>query len=302
MIQPEWIAVDWGTSNLRVWAMGTGDTVLASAQSDKGMGSLAPDEFEPALLELTGTWLGKDRRTPVIACGMVGARQGWQEADYRCVPTAPVTQDVTNAPALDPRHDVRIIAGLCQHDPADVMRGEETQIAGFLLGEPAFDGTLCLPGTHTKWVRVRDGRIESFRTVMTGELFALLATKSTLRLTVAATGWDDDAFASAVRQAVDAPEKITGELFGLRSGALVNDLPGEVVRAHLSGLLIGAELSGTRAFWSNLPVRIIGGTSLAQSYQAALALVGNTAEPLDGEKLTLAGLTAAHHAQLEVSR
>ncbi|MGO4806814.1 2-dehydro-3-deoxygalactonokinase [Arthrobacter sp. 2MCAF15] len=56
-----------------------------------------------------------------------------------------------------------------------VIRGEETQVIGALarLGDPA-DATLILPGTHTKWLRVADGEIADFATVMTGELHAAL--------------------------------------------------------------------------------------------------------------------------------
>ena len=58
------------------------------------------------------------------------------------------------------------------------MRGEETQIAGFLALNPKFDGVICLPGTHTKWVHISAGEIVSFRTFMTGEMFALLSQQS----------------------------------------------------------------------------------------------------------------------------
>ena len=33
MTQADWIAVDWGTSALRAWAMGPGGTVLDKAES-----------------------------------------------------------------------------------------------------------------------------------------------------------------------------------------------------------------------------------------------------------------------------
>ena len=36
----DWIAVDWGTSRLRAWAMGADGSVLQAAQSDMGMGAL----------------------------------------------------------------------------------------------------------------------------------------------------------------------------------------------------------------------------------------------------------------------
>ena len=70
---PDWIAVDWGTSNLRAWAMGPSG-VLASAGSDEGMGKLSKAEFEPALLRVIATWLGTTPM-PVIGLGVGGF--GW---------------------------------------------------------------------------------------------------------------------------------------------------------------------------------------------------------------------------------
>src|SRR5690606_31171093 len=166
-IEAEWIALDWGTSNMRAWAMGADDTVLARASSAKGMGQLRPDEFEPALIETVGDWLIEGRRVPVIACGMVGARQGWIEAAYAQVPTPPIAAAMTPAPANGLRIAVFIVPGVSQAEPADVMRGEETQIAGFTARHG--DGIVCLPGTHSKWAMVENGKITRFRTAMTGE-------------------------------------------------------------------------------------------------------------------------------------
>ncbi len=289
--------MDWGTSNLRAWAMDADNTVIASATSDKGMGQLSPAEFEPALLELTEPWLSADKTTPVIACGMVGAKTGWVEANYRSVPTAPVSDDTTAPECRDTRHDVRIIGGLCQMDPADVMRGEETQLAGFLRSEPEFNGTICMPGTHTKWVRLRDGVVQYFRTVMTGELFALLSMQSVLRLTMAGDGWDEGAFLTAVSDMSAAPGGLTADLFGLRSGALLSGTTTSEGRSRLSGLLIGAELASMRDFWQDTDVRLLGSGTLNDMYAKALSAVGGASVALNGERLTLDGLTAAYMAQ-----
>jgi 2-keto-3-deoxy-6-phosphogluconate aldolase len=79
----DFVAVDWGTSRLRAWAMGEDGAVLAHAASKAGMGSLKYDDFEPALLRLIGSWLPDGRVTPVVACGMVGADgfATWLRAD-----------------------------------------------------------------------------------------------------------------------------------------------------------------------------------------------------------------------------
>ena len=190
----EWIAVDWGTSNLRVWVFDDTGEPIQFLSSDKGMGTLQPDQFEQALLDLIAPFL-EARPTPVICCGMVGAKQGWSEAAYAQSPCSP--PDASNAlrvEAKDPRIMVRILPGVSQNAPADVMRGEETQIAGYLSSDPNFFGTLCLPGTHTKWAQVSAQEIVSFRTFMTGELFALLSKNSVLRYGVQTGDWSDDEF------------------------------------------------------------------------------------------------------------
>lgn len=287
----DWIAVDWGTSNLRAWAM-KGDRPVKTGGSDKGMGTLAPAQFEGALLDVVSDWL--DGPTPVIACGMVGARQGWIEAPYRQVPCTPVDGAMVKAPASDPRLDVRIIAGLCQDRPADVMRGEETQIAGLLHTAPKFDGVLCLPGTHTKWAHISAGEVISFTTYMSGEMFALLAKSSVLRHSVTTDGWSDTDFTTAVEDTLSHPERLASRLFGLRAESLLSGLGPEAARARLSGMLIGLELAGARPHWLGREVVLIGSNTLATRYQQALAICGLTARIANATDMTLAGLTAAH--------
>jgi 2-dehydro-3-deoxygalactonokinase len=303
-MQPDWIAVDWGTSRLRAWAMGP-DGPLAQAASDKGMNGLAPEEFEPALLELIAPWLTPGRRMPVLACGMVGAKQGWIEAPYQPVPCPPADPGgAVTAPTRDARIDMRILPGLSQNGPADVMRGEETQIAGLLAQHPGFAGQVCLPGTHTKWVTVSEGRVTGFRTVMTGELFALLAGQSVLRHTLGGTGWDADAFHAALDEALAHPAALTAALFSVRAQALLAGLTPAQGRARLSGLLIGAELAGIAADTPEAAggaLAVIGGTEGAAPYLDALRRCGREPLVLDTETATLAGLTAAHAALEETS-
>ena len=295
-IIPEWVAVDWGTSNLRAWTIASDGSILDNLSSDDGMGTLETVEFEPALLALIGDHIAPDSQTTVIASGMVGARQGWVEAPYAPAPcTPPTVASAITAPTRDPRILVHILPGVMQRKPADVMRGEETQIAGFLAANPDFDGVLCLPGTHCKWVRISAGEIVSFQTFMTGEIFALLANNSVLRHSVRSDDHDADTFATAVADAISNPERTAARLFSIRAGSLVADLPPANARATLSGLLIGMELAGARPYWLGMEVAIIGASSLARLYQTALADQGATPTMTDADSLTLAGLTAAYN-------
>ncbi len=290
-MQPDWIAVDWGTSNLRVWAMGPSG-ILAQAQSDAGMGKLARDQFEGALLDLIDAWLGPGA-TPVFACGMVGSRQGWHEAPYRAVPCTPL--DVAFAvtvPLRDPRISMKIAPGLKQASPYDVMRGEETQIAGAMaLG--ARDGVICLPGTHSKWALISAGEVASFQTCMTGELFALLSEHSVLRHGMTGDGFEDAAFDIGLSDALSRPEKIAARLFSLRAEGLLGELAPAAARARLSGLLIGIELAATKPYWLGQAITLVGAPAISTLYARALAMQGLSAQVLPATECTLAGLSQA---------
>jgi 2-dehydro-3-deoxygalactonokinase len=289
-----WIAVDWGTTHVRVWLMSADGQVIQARSGDRGMGALAPDGYELALLALISDVLGHEP-VPVIICGMAGAKQGWAEAPYASVPCAP--PDVSRAkrvPTQDARVQVYILSGVSQRSPADVMRGEETQIKGLIATQPDFDGVACLPGTHTKWAHLSAGEIVSFQTFMTGELFALLSLQSVLRHSVATEGWDDAAFTTAVDDAMGRPQTIAAKLFGLRANALLGGLEGAEARARLSGLLIGIELAASRPYWLGQQVALIGAAASADPYETALTAQGVPVLRMDPTDMTLAGLRAAY--------
>ena len=289
MLKPDWIAVDWGTSNMRAWAMSASGTVLDEVRSDRGMGSLKPAEFEQALRDAIAPWDHKG--APMIACGMVGAKQGWMEAPYAAVPCAATPEGFTKPDAGD--LDVYIIAGLKQADPADVMRGEETQIAGFLSMNKNWDGVICLPGTHTKWAHISADEVVSFQTYMTGDLFAAISGNTVLKHSVISDDWDNDAFDGGVADAMARPERLAARLFSLRAEGLLNGMQNGMAKARLSGLLIGAELAGAKPYWLGQQIAVIGAGGLCSLYVRALAAQSAPATQVKGDAITLAGLTAA---------
>lgn len=290
MLKPDWIAVDWGTSNMRAWAMSASGSVLGEARSDRGMGSLRPDEFGDALREAIAGW--DYTGVPIIACGMVGAKQGWIEAPYAAVPCAATPEGFTKPDAGD--LDVHIIAGLKQAEPADVMRGEETQIAGFLAMNKNWDGVICLPGTHTKWAHISADEVVSFQTYMTGDLFAAISGNTVLKHSVISDGWDNDAFDTGVADAMARPERLAARLFSLRAEGLLNGMQNGTAKARLSGLLIGAELAGAKPYWLGQQIAVIGAGGLSALYVRALAAQSAPATQVKGDAITLAGLTAAY--------
>lgn len=287
----QWIAVDWGTTNLSAFAVGADAQILDRIRSNKGMSSLKPDEFEPTLLAAIEPWLSPDHKMHIVACGMVGAQQGWKEAPYTATPCRPITSETTLALGTkDPRISVQIVPGVCQFTPEDVMRGEETQIAGYLARHPDFDGFFCLPGTHTKWAEVEGGEIKRFTTFMTGEMFGLLSKTSVLRFCVDTHEWFEDAFVKAFEEMSANSTGLTSKLFSLRSQALLNKTPASVLKSRLSGYLIGAELADICKNWPRRDVVIIGDDANARLYQTGLEICGYSSTVFEGPQAIVLGL------------
>ncbi|MFD2189513.1 2-dehydro-3-deoxygalactonokinase [Pistricoccus aurantiacus] len=316
-----WIAVDWGSSNLRTWALDADDNVIAQAGSPRGMLGLAPDEFEGTLLELIDEWLPESVEAPLPAliCGMAGARQGWVEAAYLPLDEGPgdalarLGSRLTSATTQDSRLQVQIVPGLCQHpgpsghDAFDVMRGEETQLAGLIAKRPGFSGAVCQPGTHSKWARLGNGRIASFDTFMSGELYKLLRYDSVLKHSLRGDDLSDEAqraaFLAAIDTALAAPERLSAELFGIRARDLLDtqltqdETRGAWLGARLSGLVLGLELAGaTASLPTDSQIVLIGADALCQRYRIALEHLGFTVGLEANEEMILTGLGHIRHA------
>ncbi|MCI4666443.1 MAG: 2-dehydro-3-deoxygalactonokinase [Neomegalonema sp.] len=282
--------------------MSAEDTPIARAQSDQGMGALTSAGYEPALAAAAEPWLKNATEAApmlVLISGMAGARQGWLEAPYAPVPGPPLDPAKFVAPPTQsPRLRVRIAHGLAQHNPPDVMRGEETQIAGFLAAFPDFEGVICLPGTHSKWAEIASGRVTQFHTAMTGEIFALFSEHSVLRHSLQgdSTVKSDsetlgDCFARAVHEAYEAPAASWLTLFRIRAQSLLAGVTAPEAREMLSGMLIGAEIAALRPVWQGRRLAVIGAPALTARYSDALTQVGAVNETFDVERATLAGLS-----------
>ena len=229
---------------------------------------------------------------------MAGAKQGWKEAPYLDVP-AGLHSTAALAVRVDcAGHDVRILPGMAQRDRVrpDVMRGEETQLLGLAV-RGVTSALVCLPGTHSKWVLLRDARIESFSTFMTGELFAAISQHTILRFALDAEAGvrsESPAFETAVRSAFSSPEEVTADLFGLRARQVLGDEDHLDSAARLSGLLIGLELAGAVArFGRPEHIVLLSGGSLAALYGKAFEVIGASARLADAEEAVRTGLLSA---------
>ena len=300
-------AVDWGTTSFRIWLLSQGGDILGEHRSGEGLTTAMEIGFE-AILEAHLEAFGADEDCPVMMCGMVGARQGWHEAPYLDAPAdlAEIRHAAASVPGA--AREILILPGIAQRDPAapDVMRGEETQLAGAAamgaFGTATDASTLaCLPGTHSKWAAIRAGTIERFSTAMTGELFTLIANESILRYTLhdaPNVTANDPAFAKAVRTAFAAPADWMAELFRVRAGALL-EIGGDIKgKAWLSGSLIGAEIAAALRLVGDdhnpsRPIVLIASGPLADLYGVALGACGLAFTPVDADAAVRTGLYAA---------
>lgn len=289
----DWIAVDWGTSNVRAWRVAPDGTHGQERSLPKGMGRLTPAEYPAVLGELVGPLDG----IPVLVCGMAGARQGWREAPYL---GAPADLRELAAAAVSPMPGVRILPGVSQGNPEDVMRGEETQLLGFAALKQGYAGPVVMPGTHSKWAMLNGTRLVHFATAMTGELFELLGTHSVLRHSLAgeATGpATEDGIAAGLASGIEAPGLLTERLFRTRSAALLSGKGPDWCGGYLSGLLVGAEVGGHRDWIGKDRIPLIGSPRLCRLYTAALDRIGARAETIDVTEVTIGGLKAAYRWQ-----
>ncbi len=296
----DWIAVDWGTSNVRAWGVDAAGAVAWERQSDRGMGKLERAQYPEALEALLdGVDGSHGAPLDVLICGMAGARQGWLEAPYLEAPTdlRGLLAGAVYPAMTGERFTPAILPGVCQKAGGDnVMRGEETQLLGLAALKPSYSGLVCLPGTHSKWARLAGSRIESFSTAMTGEVFEVLRSHSVLRHSL--VGDLDgpgraDGFAAGAEQGLAQPDKLLGLLFQVRAGSLLSSRQPDWCAGYLSGLLIGTEIAGYRDEIAGLTVPLIGSPALCALYAQALSMIGAQGEPQDTTSIILAGLAAA---------
>jgi 2-dehydro-3-deoxygalactonokinase len=307
MPAPAFIAGDWGTTHLRLFLCDEAGRAL-DTRNGAGVSGLR-DDVGGAFFRAVEQWDRAHGKLPAVLCGMVGSTIGWREVAYLNCPARPETiaksalcfaadgRPIAIAPGLTCRN--RLLA-------PDMMRGEETQILGAIRCVPKLATGrqfLCMPGTHTKWVSLKDGAVEHFLTALTGELFDILHNHSVL---VNAAGTPEvvggTEFSRALEQTKLYPDaELIHLLFEVRSRQLKGELKRKDAAAYLSGLIIGQDVSGAKRFFRNDlaeagHVVVIGSPKLTELYAQALKTRDLPVTRIDGETASLAGLKVLHDA------
>jgi 2-dehydro-3-deoxygalactonokinase len=283
------VVADWGTTNLRAWAMAPDGAVLGERSGGRGLLGIEGGRFAEALAELCGDWLAGPGKMPVVMSGMVGSKLGWREAPYLAAPVA-LDKLAERLCVVDeiPGASVWIVPGVAldDADQPEVMRGEEAQILGALLSRGTPDAVFLLPGTHAKWAIVEAGRLTRFRTYMTGEVYSLLRKSGTLSQLMQGEADDIEAFRRGVERAsASDAASLLHALFGVRTLGLLERLPRTGLASYLSGLLIGSEIADARRWLAGLgktgAVVAIGSPAMLETYRRAAGLGELELTPLD---------------------
>lgn len=288
--QNGYIAVDWGTTNRRAYRLSPAGQVLDQVEDALGILSVPKGTFADAVAQLRAR-LGA---LPLLLAGMIGSNLGWKETPYvECPAGLPELKQAI----LWVEPDIAISPGVrfTGPDKWDVMRGEELQVLGAVAaGLVSSEATICHPGTHTKWARVSDSHIASFRTAMTGEMFDLLRKHSILAGAMQKPAQNGAQFVAGVRRALERTD-LLGELFGVRARSLLERQSNDATpdfSAFVSGLLIGSDVREAVIDVADDSISVVGEPRLTGLYAEAIAIAGNKAVEIDGAKAFLAGANA----------
>ncbi len=270
------LGIDWGARNRRVYVISPQGELVREHEDDEGILKVEGgcEDSLRTLLEAL-----EIERGDVVISGMAGSRGCWKEVAYLPVQhaLARLGEALVAVDAGISGIRVRIVPGYRYVDPhglPDLICGDEMHVLGAVeLG--AGDGWFLLPGMHSKWVHVDDGRITEFMTFMTGELHLLMSQHGTLAEAIATQDSVPEAFADGLRAARQGA--LTHTAFCCQAMVLTDMMPPSHALSYLSGLLIGTELfevvrkSGDAM---SRPVQIIGSPAASTRYLSALELLG----------------------------
>ncbi len=288
------LGIDWGTSNRRAYVLSPQGDLIQRHEDAAGILHI-DGNFEDSLKALLQ--LLQLKQVDVLMSGMVGSRDGWQQVPYLSTdqPLSCLRVWLAEIETTLPGVRSRIVPGYQYtdaHGLADVMRGEETQVLGVLELSGA-NGWFLLPGTHSKWALVEEGRMTRFSTFMTGELYELLSQHGTLAKLMAQRASVPEAFAAGLRAA--AHGGFTHTAFCCRAMVVTGRMPAEHAASYLSGLLIGTELHELMGKAGNeiqTPIQVVGSPTLTPRYLSALELLGIQARAWPADEVYVAALRA----------
>ena len=292
--RPELVAVDWGSSRFRAYLLDDNGNLLDRLENEQGIFCHRQGGYEETLYHACDKWLKRNHKIPILMAGMIGSRDGWFEARYLPCPVSirHLSNNIIQVSDIH-SHPVYIVPGISACSSSrlpDVIRGEETSIFGVI--DQSVDNNLlaCVPGTHSKWIRVENNQITCFSTFMTGEVFAAVHHCGSISSLLDECVSDKNTFLEGISVS-QGDGGLLHHLFSIRSRAVSARNGLNLNTSYLSGLLIGAEIKSALDLYPGVTdIVIIGTDALIHDYGLAFSALGISVSPSTSEKAFVKGL------------
>ena len=283
----DWIAIDWGTTNFRAWII-KNNKILKEINRPHGIKNIPNKNFEDILNKNIKIPKKNNRKIKIISCGMIGSKQGWLDTGYE--KNLNLTKNnLVKVKTKNKNIEFYIVKGLSQKQPYDVIRGEETQVLGYLESEKKFSGFICLPGTHSKWIKITKGKLINFKTYMTGELFEIISRNSILKHSINDKKINLKIFKNSVLLSQKKYFNLFEYLFEFRSRSLLTKKK-YYPKSELLAYLIGNEIKSNINELRNFKVIIIGSNYNSKLYSQAMQILKIDNKIINSKNITINGL------------
>ncbi len=294
----EFVGVNWGSTNFRAYRIDAAGALIDTYDSPAGVTKLDRAGIAAQMAALAERW---PTHGPIYASGMITSNIGWVELPYVEAPAGIAELAAAAQTVAIGTVDVTLMPGIaCRRamdDAPDVLRGEDVELAGFAAMTEERTGYVALPGTHTKWVRLEDGRVAEFATAMSGEIYDRLAANGLLASVIEGEATDGDAFAAGVALGADRKLGLGNLLFGVRARVVRGELARRDAASFARGILIGSEIADALALYPDLrdrAVPLIGASAVTSLYAAGLARLGIVTAPVESSRACIQGYHALH--------
>lgn len=289
------ICGNWGNTNLRAFAMNRSGAVVSDIGTGPGVLGLSVTEQAEIWFELTAAWTAAAPDARHLLCGAVGSNIGWLETGYVTCPSRLTNLGKAVSWRTVQGTEIGIVPGLAATTPfgePDRLRGEEMELLGWLTKASVDRGIVCLPGTHSKWVKIDEGEIQGFMTGFAGELFSLLEAHSIL-VGQTPQSMNETEFMAGLDLGFAAQTDLMHSLFSVRSRQISGELLAEHARSFLSGLIIAADISGAldqfESWYEDLT--IIASPTLGEAYRMGFERRGVSVQATDSLEASVLGFS-----------
>ena len=240
--------IDWGTTNFRAYKYDLRkNRVINKIENNKGILNLKKKYEFLDILNKTLIKLKLSKKQFILMAGMVGSKKGLYEVPYAQIPASLSNLSKKIIMKFFQGIQVNIIPGLVfkNKNYFDVLRGEETLAIGAIeklkIKKNCY---LCCPGTHSKWIMIKNNIIYSFTTYMTGDLYSAISSNTILSQSLKEKSKKFSIiFFKKGLEFIKKNNSLISIVFKIRTMDLFNQNKSFERKSFLSGLIIGLEMN-----------------------------------------------------------